>query len=175
METPDLVRWAGRLDPGFRGGGKQRAARAIEVALLTGRPLSHWQHAARIGGAVDPWFVVLTAPRPVLHQRIQRRAMEMVQRGVTEEVAAVLADGVPEGAPGLDGVGIREAVDYLQGRITRDQIAPAIAASTRRYARRQETWFRHQLAGPVLALDAARRVELLARDIAEAWERSQGD
>ena len=43
LEPIDLVRWAGRLDPGFAGGGRQRAARAIEVALLTGHPLSHWQ------------------------------------------------------------------------------------------------------------------------------------
>ena len=45
LEPVELVRWAGRLDPGFKGGGRQRAARAIEVALLTGRPLSYWQAA----------------------------------------------------------------------------------------------------------------------------------
>lgn len=172
LEPSELVRWAGRLDPGFRGGGKQRAARTIEVALLTGRPLSHWQQAARIGGAIDPWFVLLTVPRPVLHQRINRRADQMVERGVIEETAAVLADGIAENAPGLDGVGIREAVDYLQGRLARDQVAPAVATSTRQYARRQETWFRHQLAGPILALDATRPAEHIAQDIAEAWKRS---
>ena len=49
LEPLELLRWAGRLDPGFRGGGRQRAARAIEVALLTGYPLTHWQEAARAG------------------------------------------------------------------------------------------------------------------------------
>ena len=148
LPAADLVRWANRLDPGFRGGGRQRASRTIEIALLTGRPLSYWQQAARVGGAIRPWYVVLTVPRPVLHQRIERRAVEMVRRGLIEEVAAALADGARPGSPGIDGIGLREAVDYLQGRIPRDEVAAAVARSTRQYAKRQETWFRHQLAGP---------------------------
>ena len=113
LEPLELLRWAGRLDPGFRGGGRQRAFRAIEVALLTGHPLTHWQEAARSAGAIRPWYVGLTVPRPVLHQRIARRAEEMVRRGVIEEVAAVLAEGHSPAAPGLDGIGVREAVEYL--------------------------------------------------------------
>jgi tRNA dimethylallyltransferase len=172
LQPLELLRWAGRLDPGFRGGGRQRAARAIEVALLTGRPLSDWQQEARARGVIDPWYVVLTAPRPVLHQRIARRAEEMVRRGLIEEVASVLAEGHAPGAPGLDGIGIREAVEYLHGRRPRDSVAEAIAVSTRQYAKRQETWFRHQLDGAVLTLDATRPPERLAAEIAEAWERA---
>jgi tRNA dimethylallyltransferase len=169
LEPLELLRWAGRLDPGFRGGGRQRASRAIEVALLTGYPLTHWQEAARSGGAIRPWYVVLTVPRPVLHQRIARRAAEMVRRGVIEEVAAVLAEGHSPGAPGLDGIGIREAVEYLHGRRTRETVAEAIAVSTRQYAKRQETWFRHQLGGEVVTLDATRPPEKLAGEIARLW------
>ena len=169
LEPLELLRWAGRLDPGFRGGGRQRAARAIEVALLTGHPLTHWQEAARSGGAIRPWYVALTLPRPVLHQRIARRAEEMVRRGVIEEVAAVLAEGHPPAAPGLDGIGIREAVEYLHGRRARESVAEAIAVSTRQYAKRQETWFRHQLAGDVVSLDATRPPEKLAAEIARLW------
>src|SRR5439155_22549430 len=143
LEPLELLRWAGRLDPGFRGGGRQRAARAIEVALLTGRPLSHWQEAARARGAIDPWYIVLTVPRPVLQQRIARRAEEMVRRGLIEEVASVLAEGLGPTAPGLDGIGIREAVEYLHGRRPRESVAEAIAVSTRQYAKRQQTSFRH--------------------------------
>jgi tRNA dimethylallyltransferase len=170
LEPLELLRWAGRLDPGFRGGGRQRASRAIEVALLTGYPLAHWQEAARAGGAIRPWYVVLTVPRPVLHQRIARRAEEMVRRGVIEEVAAVLAEGHAPGAPGLDGIGIREAVEYLHGRRPRETVADAIAVSTRQYAKRQETWFRHQLCGEVVTLDATRPPEKLAGEIARLWE-----
>ena len=168
----ELLEWAGRLDPGFRGGGRQRASRCIEVALLTGQPLSHWQQAAKAHGTVDPWYVVLTAPRAILHQRIQARAEEMVRRGLIEEVAAVLSEGHPPDAPGLDAIGLREAVEYLHGRRTRESVADAVAVSTRQYAKRQETWFRHQLEGPVLSLDATRPPEEVAAQIAEAWQRS---
>ncbi len=165
----ELVRWAGRLDHGFAGGGRQRATRAIEIALLTGHPLSLWHRRARSEGTIAPWYVRLSAPRPVLHQRIRVRAEEMVRRGMIEEVAAVLSEGHSPQAPGLDGVGIREAVDYLHGRRARDSIAEAIATSTRQYAKRQETWFRHQLRGPVLTLDATRPPEELAGEVAAAW------
>lgn len=171
LEGRELLRWAGRLDPGFKGGGRQRAARAIEVALLSGRPLGWWQAAARAESLVAPWYVLLTVPRPVLQQRIAARAEEMVRRGLIEEVASVLAEGHAAGAPGLDGIGIREAVEYLHGRRPRDSVAGAIALNTRRYAKRQETWFRHQLTGPVLALDATRPPERLAEEIAAAWRR----
>jgi tRNA dimethylallyltransferase len=173
LGTTDLVRWASRLDPRFGGGGRQRALRAIEVGLLSGQPLSHWQHHARAASVVDPWYVVLTAPRPVLHRRIEVRAEAMVRRGVIEEVAGVLADGVPPGAPGLDAVGIREAVEYLQGLRPRATVAEAITIATRQYAKRQETWFRHQLAGPLLAIDATRPVERVADEIAAAWSAGE--
>jgi tRNA dimethylallyltransferase len=172
LEPLELLRWAGRLDPGFRGGGRQRAARAIEVALLTGRPLSHWQEAARTHGAIEPWYVVLTAPRPVLNQRIQQRANEMVRRGLIEEVAAVLSEGHSPSAPGLDGIGVREAVEYLHGQRARDTVAEAIAVSTRQYAKRQQTWFRQQLGPSVLTLDASRLPERLAAEIVEAWKKT---
>jgi tRNA dimethylallyltransferase len=172
MEPLELLRWAGRLDPGFRGGGRQRAARAIEVALLTGRPLSYWQEAARAQGAIEPWYVVLTVPRPVLNQRIQQRAQEMVRRGLIEEVAAVLSEGHSPHAPGLDGIGVREAVEYLHGQRTRESVPEAIATSTRQYAKRQQTWFRHQVGPGALTLDATRSPERLAAEIAEAWTRA---
>jgi tRNA dimethylallyltransferase len=169
LEPLELVRWAGRLDPGFQGGGRQRAARALEVALLTGRSLSFWQESARSQGVIRPWYVVLTAPRAVLHQRIQARAEEMVRRGMIEEVAAVLADGVPPTAPGLDAIGPHEAVEYLQGVRPRDSVADAVATATRQYAKRQETWFRHQLDGEIVTLDATRAAEEVAQEIAERW------
>jgi tRNA dimethylallyltransferase len=171
LEPIELLRWAARLDPGFHGGGRQRAARAIEIALLSGRPLSYWQEAARSKGSLDPWYIVLTVPRPVLHQRISRRAEDMVRRGLIEEVAAVLAEGHDAGSPGLDGIGIREAVEYLHGKRTRDTVAEAIAVDTRQYAKRQQTWFRHQLGGNTICLDATRPPEKLASEIAKLWER----
>jgi len=82
----------------------------------------------------------------------------------------VLAEGHPPGAPGLDGIGIREAVEYLHGRRSRESVAEAVAGSTRQYAKRQQTWFRHQLGGPMITLDATRPAETLASEIAEHWK-----
>jgi len=170
----DLVRWATRLDPGYRGGGRQRATRAVEVALLSGKPLSWWQHSARGEASIMPWYVVLTAPRPVLHQRIRIRADEMLKRGVIEEVAAVLAEGAAPDGPGLDGVGLKEPVEYLLGKRTRESVAEAVAIATRQYAKRQETWFRHQLHGEVILLDSVRPPDVLAAEIAQRWAGESG-
>lgn len=174
LTTADLVRWAGRLDPGYAGGGRQRAMRAVEVALLSGYPLTWWQGAARAEAAITPWYVVLTAPRAVIHQRIAARSAEMLRRGLVEEVAAVLAEGHLAGAPGLDGVGVREAVEYLHGQRTRESVPEAITIATRQYAKRQQTWFRNQLPAAAWTLDATRPPEQLAEEIAAAW-RAAGD
>jgi tRNA dimethylallyltransferase len=107
----------------------------------------------------------------VLHRRILERAERMIEKGLIEEVRAVLARGLPEDAAGLDAVGYRETVAYLNGTIPEAGLAEAIAASTRRYAKRQETWFRHQLlASPVITLDAGEPPDAVARQIAVLWE-----
>ena len=173
LEPLELVRWAGRLDAGFAGGGRQRAVRAIEVALLTGQSLSTWQREAKSAGAIVPWYVRLTVPRAVLHSRIKHRATQMIQAGMIEEVAAVLADGAVAGSPGLDGVGLREAVAYLTCGGDRTAVAEAITISTRQYAKRQETWFRHQLPAETISLDATRPAAAVAAEIAELWEKRE--
>lgn len=171
MDNATLVRWAARLDPGYPGGaGRQRATRAIEIALLTGRALTWWQRSAAVEGSVRPWYVRLTAPRAVLHQRILTRTTEMVRQGLVEEAAAALADGAPLTGPGMDGIGVREAVDVLQGRLDRAALVATVAQRTRQYAKRQETWFRNQLRGPVLALDATATPDQLAAAILTAWD-----
>jgi len=160
-----LERWARRLDAAFRGGGRQRAARAVEVALLAGRPLSALQAVPARRTDLDPWYVVLHLPRAALAARIAERARRMVDEGLVDEVRVLLASGVPAEAPGLTGVGYREVVAQLTGALAAAALPGAIAAATRRYAKRQETWFRHQLHGPVLRLDAVAGAETLAREV----------
>jgi tRNA dimethylallyltransferase len=164
-------RWAARLDPRYGGGGRQRAARTVEVALLTGHALSWWQRQAKTDGIMRPWYVLLTLPRPLLQRRIRERAEQMVASGLIDEVRRVLRSGVPPDAPGLDGAGYRETLAHLDGQLSPADLPEAIAASTRRYAKRQETWFRHQLLGaPVVTLDAGESPDALARRIADLWE-----
>ena len=177
LEGADLARWAGRLDPQFLGGGRQRAARAIEVALLTGHALSWWQREAREGGTLRPWYIHLTVPREVLHRRLAARVDQMLAGGLVAEVQRQLAAGIAPDAAGLDGIGYREVVAMLSGQLSENALRDAILASTRRYAKRQETWFRNQLREPgagsrepeVWTLDATGTAEVLARRIYERW------
>jgi len=160
-----LNRWARRLDAAFRGGGRQRAARAVEVALLSGRPLSTLQATPVRSTGLSAWYAVLALPRPLLAARIAERTRRMLEAGLIAEVRSLLAAGVAADAPGLTGVGYREVVAHLTGALPAAELPEAIAAATRQYAKRQETWFRHQLRGPVRWLDAAAEPEALAREV----------
>lgn len=186
LRPADLARWASRLDSRYGGGGRQRAARAVEVALLTGRPLSWWQVEARETGVLRAWYIHLTLPRDALHRRIAARVDAMLAAGLVDEVRGVLARGVPPDAPGLDGVGYREVGAMLAGRLAAGDLRAAIVTATRRYAKRQETWFRHQLSavGPqpsatsrteIWTLDATGHPEELATMIQSRWSKLAAD
>jgi tRNA dimethylallyltransferase len=97
----------------------------------------------------------------------------MLAAGLVDEVRAVLDRGVAPDAPGLDGVGYREVVQVLQGRLAPAELETAIVTATAQYAKRQDTWFRHQLEGDVVTLDATRDPPVLAAEIVERWERDQ--
>jgi tRNA dimethylallyltransferase len=177
LEAPELAHWAARLDARFQGGGRQRAARAVEVALLTGRALSWWQREARETGAMRPWYIHLTLPRETLRRRIGERVDRMLAAGLVDEMRGVLARSVPPDAVGLDGVGYREVGAMLQGRLPASELREAIIVATRRYAKRQETWFRNQLRGrdavrgerEVWTLDAVEDPGVLAERILDRW------
>jgi tRNA dimethylallyltransferase len=178
VPATQLAHWAARLDRRYAGGGKQRAARAVEVALLTGRGLTWWQEHARATGALRPWYIHLTLPRAALRRRIEARVDAMLVAGLVDEVRHVLAAGVPASGPGLDGVGYREVVAMLEGRLAERDLREAIFVATRRYAKRQETWFRNQLRGTghgirdtghVWTLDATESPDELAVRIQERW------
>jgi len=177
LEGADLARWAGRLDPAFLGGGRQRGARAVEVALLTGHSLSWWQREARETGTLRPWYIHLTVPREVLHRRLATRVDQMLAAGLVAEVQRQLDAGVAPDAAGLDGIGYREVVAMLNGQLSESALRDSILVSTRRYAKRQNTWFRNQLRTPyavrrapeVWSLDATETPEALAMKIRERW------
>ncbi len=157
--------WARRLDRAFRGGGSQRAARAVEIALLSGRPLSGLQAGPHATSGLEPFYVVLALPRAVLAERISERVRAMLAAGLVGEVRSALSAGVPAGAPGLTGVGYREVAAHLAGELEAAGLPEAIVAATRRFAQRQETWFRHQLPGNALTLDASASPEAVAREV----------
>ena len=161
-----LARWAARLDPGFTGGDAQRAMRTVEIALLAGRPLSELQRTgAPPPTGLAPWYAVLKLPRNDLAERIAERTKVMLREGLVDEVRRLLAANVPKDAPGLETVGYREVVEFLDGKHEEAGLADAISAATRQYAKRQETWLRHQLRGPVAWFDATEDPGALARQM----------
>src|SRR3989475_4885246 len=125
---------------------RQRAARAIEVALLSGRTLSWWQREARETGIMRPWYIHLTLPRDALHRRIAERVDRMLAAGLVAEGRTLLARGVAAHAPGLDGVGYREGVATLERRPPGGPPRGAAVAAARRGAERagEGVWHQHR-------------------------------
>lgn len=176
-EPEELARWVDALDPArahvARAGGPQRMSRTLEVALLTGRPLSCWHE--RDAGAESPvsaGIVLLELPREVLYRRINERARRMFREGLLDEARRLLEAGYGPGDPGMTGTGYREAGAVLRGEIEMDDAVDRVQRATRRYARRQLTWFRNQLpAGKILELDATRSLSDMAEEVVRWWAR----
>ena len=176
MPLAELARWLRVLDPPradtAAGGGRQRLVRAATIALLTGRPLSWWhQRAPSPHPPLRAVACLLEVPPPTLAERIDRRVAAIFNAGLLAEVARLLDAGCAPDAPGLDGIGYREAVDHLQGRITLTEAIDRTRAATRRYARRQRTWFRGQLGPAVVRIDATAPLHVSVRKVVDAWRR----
>jgi tRNA dimethylallyltransferase len=174
-----LAAFVRALDPG-RGAaaeeGRQRATRTVEMALLTGRPLSWWH--AESEPAHEPLtglIVLLDLPRELLYDRINRRVGAMVEEGLVAEVQRLLDAGYGPDDPGMTGAGYREIVAYLEGKVTLEQAVEEIRNSHRAYARRQSTWFRHQLPHGTLVLDGSEGPEGMARRVVSAWGGMKGE
>ena len=175
----ELGRWLAALDPeaarrlgdsgGGGGGGRQRLLRALEVALLTGRPLGWW-HEHRPGPPpLGLRTFVLDLPRGQLDARIDRRVTRMLEAGLVEEVRALLARGYAADAPGMTATGYAEVAAHLGGEMSLEEAADGIRRATRRYARRQLTWLRHQLPADAVWLDGSRPLEELVEEVVAGW------
>jgi len=151
---------------------EQKLIRAIEVCLLAKMPLTKLHRSGR--APLQDWRALkigLSPDREALYQRIHARTDAMLANGWLEEVRSLLDGGMPESAKPFDFIGYRELRAVLQGTLTIDVARLAIQQTTRRYAKRQLTWFRrepgvHWLAGfgddPLLQQEAVQ------------WLRGQG-
>jgi tRNA dimethylallyltransferase len=126
-------------------GDRQRLVRAHAVAIATGRSLTAWQTDTKPALAPQAWRgVVLDPARAELYARCDARLSVMVEQGALDEVRAVEARGLDPALPALKAVGYREFAAHLRGETTLDQALDAARQETRRYAKRQLTWFRNQ-------------------------------
>jgi tRNA dimethylallyltransferase len=133
---------AARLNPG----DTTRIARALEVILSTGRTLADWQEkrSGGIGDAVALTPLLLLPPRDWLVERCDRRFAAMVDEGAVAEVEALLARHLDPELPVMRAIGVRELGALVRGEATRQQAIVAGQLATRRYAKRQYTWFANQ-------------------------------
>ena len=123
-----------------------RIARALEVVRSTGRPLADWQAELRggIGDQVTVRPVILTPDRAWLYERCERRFALMWSGGALAEVEALLARGLDPAQPVMRAIGVPEIAAYLGGTLSEADAVAAGQQATRRYAKRQYTWLRHQ-------------------------------
>ncbi len=124
---------------------EQKLLRAIEVCLLTKRPLSE----VYLGGRkpLEGWRAIkvgLQPKREALYERVHARTEEMLSRGWVEEVRVLMESGLAESAKAFDFIGYRELRRVLQGEMALEEARAAIQQATRRYAKRQMTWFRRE-------------------------------
>lgn len=139
-----------KLDPGaaerLKPADAARINRALEVILSTGRTLKEWQKE-REGGiaeAVELRPIILLPPRKWLYARCNERFSHMIDQGAVSEVEALLARKLNPNLPVMRAIGVKELSSYLLRETSLDEAVAAGQQSTRRYAKRQYTWFAHQ-------------------------------
>jgi len=119
--------------------------RAIEVCLLEKKPMSElWSQGRDALTGYRPIRIGLDPPRETLYQRIERRTARMFEEGLVEETRRLLESGVPRTARAFAALGYSEALAHLDGNLSLDEAAALTARLTRRYAKRQMTWFRRE-------------------------------
>lgn len=147
---------------------QRRIIRALEVYTLTGQPISHLQtqFEGKYTERCKNVFVI-SRNRADLHQRIQRRTDDIFQRGLVEEVAGLRTQFGTLSRTALQGVGYQETLNYLTGHCSLESAMEETTIRTRRYARRQETWFRGLEECHWVPVDDARSAENVVEEICQ--------
>jgi tRNA dimethylallyltransferase len=126
-------------------GDRQRLVRAHAVAVATGKSLTAWQTDTKPALAEGTWRgMVLDPPRAALYDRCDARLGLMVEHGALDEVRAMETRGLGPALPALKALGYRELAAHLRGETSLEEALDAARQETRRYAKRQMTWFRNQ-------------------------------
>ncbi|MEL7274347.1 MAG: tRNA (adenosine(37)-N6)-dimethylallyltransferase MiaA [Pseudomonadota bacterium] len=143
----ELAALDGQGAAALKPGDSHRIARAMEVVLATGQPLSHFQSqtdAPPLTDGLNCARFILEPPRPVLHERINARSAWMLDNGAVEDVEKLLRLNLPKTMTIMRAIGVPQIGDYLAQTIDRHTLLERLQAATRQYAKRQSTWFRGQ-------------------------------
>ncbi|NLV47286.1 MAG: tRNA (adenosine(37)-N6)-dimethylallyltransferase MiaA [Clostridiaceae bacterium] len=124
-------------------GDRKRMIRALEVNAVTGQPISyHVQQSKRFAPEFSFAAFCLTHDRPDLYDRINKRVYQMIDQGLLDEVKMLIEHNLPKGSTCLQAIGYKELIGYLEEREELTQAIQRLQQATRRYAKRQLTWFR---------------------------------
>ena len=141
-----MLEWLRSIDPeaAARVHDRKRILRALEVYLETGETITeHNRRTQAIPPKYRPFWLGLDfAERSELYRRIDLRVEIMLKLGLVEEIRNLLASGIPEKCTAMQAIGYKEFIDALDGRCTIEEAAAQVQQSSRRYAKRQLTWFR---------------------------------
>jgi tRNA dimethylallyltransferase len=152
LSVPELRRWCEELDPARAHLGRTQLLRAISVALLSGAPISVWHARAPRAAGLSARYLVVD-PGAELSARLDQRLTTMLDMGWEHEVET-LGRVVPATAPAWNGTGYRWIRAFVMQECSRADALARVRIETRQYAKRQRTWFRHQLpAARVITID----------------------
>ena len=145
-----MKNWLQEIDPeaAERIHDRKRLLRALEVYLETGETITeHNRKTQLIPARYNPiWLGLDFEPRQALYDRIDLRVSIMLEQGLVEEIKTLLASGIPEKCTAMQAIGYKEFINALDGQCTIEEAADQVRQSSRRYAKRQLTWFRRNKA-----------------------------
>ncbi|MFE7061816.1 tRNA (adenosine(37)-N6)-dimethylallyltransferase MiaA [Sutcliffiella sp. NPDC057660] len=137
-----------RIDPvsaeNIHPNNVRRVIRALEVFHSTGKTMAEYQESQEQELLYDVAFVGLTMDREVLYDRINLRVDLMVEQGLFEEVESLYKKGIRD-CQSIQAIGYKELYGYFDGKLSKEQAIEALKQNSRRYAKRQLTWFRNKM------------------------------
>ena len=144
---------------------RRRIIRALEIFTVTGQSMTEHDEESRLQPPRYPalYAVLNFSDRAALYARIEMRVDEMCERGLFEETAVLLERGIPDESTCMQAIGYRQAAMALRGEITREEAVDLIKQATRRYAKRQLTWFRRHEEALWLETDRMTTEEMVSR------------
>jgi tRNA dimethylallyltransferase len=155
-------------------GDSRRMVRALEVAKITGSPLSHWQtQFERFSIPKSSHAIVLVWDRSSLHQRVEQRVDRMFERGLLDEVRQLRSKYGQLGRTASQAVGYKEPMEFLEGKLQEKDMVDQVKAHTRQFVRRQEIWFRSMPGMTRMPIGSDRDLGAAPHAIASALENRQ--
>ena len=121
----------------------KRVIRALEVHSVTGRPFSDYREEKQLNSDFDIWYYWISCDRATLYKNIDQRVDSMMEQGLLQEVSALKEAGLSREQQSMQGIGYKEMLEYLDGKITLNYAVELIKQRSRNYAKRQMTWFRN--------------------------------